>query len=109
MDNKDRELLADFKNRLPSDLKGHLEKLIVFGSRARGTHLDDSDLDMAVIVDKKTEKIEKGFEDIAYAVMWDNDFKTVLSIKVFEASKFHGALGKGYSFYRHIESDGILV
>ena len=109
MDNKGRELLEDFKNRLPSDLRGHLEKLIVFGSRAGGTHNDDSDLDIAVIVDRKNYEIEKRFEDIAYAVMWDNDFKTMLSIKVLEASKFHDAVSKGYSFYRHIESDGVLV
>lgn len=109
MEKKDIELLADFKNRLSADLKGHLEKIIVFGSRAKGTHADDSDLDIAVLVNKKTEEIEKRFEDVAYAVMWDNDFKPVLSVKVLETSKFHDAVGKGYSFYRHIETDGVLV
>ena len=109
MDNRDRELLLEFKNRLPADLKGHLEKLIVFGSRAGGTQTDDSDLDIAVLVDRKTDEIEKGFEDVAYAVMWDNDFRTMLSIKILETSRFQDALGKGYSFYKHIESDGVLV
>jgi len=109
MENKDRELLLEFKNRLPADLRGHMEKLIVFGSRARGTHTDGSDLDIAVLVDIKTDEIEKRFEDIAYAVMWDNDFKTMLSIKVLEVSKFQDAVSRGYSFYRHIESDGVLV
>lgn len=48
-------------------------------------------------------------EDIAYAVMWDYDFKPIISLKVFTESQFNKARAKGFSFYKHIEKEGILV
>ena len=53
--------------------------------------------------------MEKKLDDIAYAVMWDYDFKPIISIKVTSESRFNEALAKGFSFYRHIEKEGVSV
>jgi predicted nucleotidyltransferase len=109
MDESDRALLLEFKRRLPSDLLRHVKRLIIFGSRARGDAAEDSDLDVIALVDQKTPEIEKRLEDSIYQVMWDHDFKPVISLKVFEESRYSDALSRGFSFYRHVEKEGILI
>ncbi len=108
MNERDKALLLEFKRRIPPDLGRHLRRLIGFGSRIRGEGAEDSDLDIVVLVDEKTPEIEKQLEDIAYLVMWDHDFKPIISLKVFAESQFYNALNKGFSFYRHVE-EGISV
>jgi predicted nucleotidyltransferase len=109
MNQKDRELVLEFKEKLPADLKAHLKHLIVFGSRATGEPSGDSDLDVVALVDEKTDEIERRLEDIAYQVMWDHDFNPIISLKVLKESRFYDALNKGYSFYRNIETKGVAV
>jgi predicted nucleotidyltransferase len=109
MNQKDRELVLEFKEKLPADLKAHLKHLIVFGSRATGEPSGDSDLDVVALVDEKTDEIERRLEDIAYQVMWDHDFNPIISLKVLKESRFYDAVNKGYSFYRNIETKGVAV
>lgn len=109
MDDRDRDLILEIKRRLSSDLACHVKRLIIFGSRAKGKAAEDSDLDVVALVDERTSKIEKHLEDIAYQVMWDHDFKPIISLKVFTESHFYSAVNKGFSFYRHVQKEGIVV
>ena len=109
MDERDRALLLEFKERLPPDPAGHVKRLIVFGSRARGQATEDSDLDVLALVDKKTPELERQLEDVMYQVMWDHDFKPIVSLKVLEESQYSNALSKGFSFYLHVEKEGVPV
>jgi len=106
---KDRQIVEDFKKRLPPEVKQHMRKLIVFGSRATDHATEDSDLDIIALVDVKTPDIEIALDDVAYSVMWDRDFKPIISLKVIAESQFNGALVKGYSFYKHVEKEGVAV
>ena len=109
MNEKDREIISELKHRLTDDILTHLKKLIIFGSRARGEAAEDSDIDILAVVTEKSPDMEKKLDDIAYAVMWDYDFKPIISIKVTSESQFNEALAKGFSFYRHIEKEGVSV
>lgn len=109
MDDRDRKLIFEFKKRLSSDLAAQIKRLIVFGSRARGKAAEDSDLDVIALVDSRTSEIEKSLADIVYQVMWDNDFKPIISLKVISESQFYNALNRGFSFYRHVEKEGVSV
>jgi uncharacterized protein len=109
MDEKDRGLLSDLRNKIPLELSKHIQRVVAFGSRARGESTKDSDLDVLVLVDKKTPEIEKSLEDIAYQIMWDHDFVPIISLKVFEIAKYSNALNRGFSFYKYIEKEGIAV
>jgi uncharacterized protein len=105
----DRKIVEEFKRRLPSQVIHHIERLIVFGSRARGEALDDSDLDLIVLVNEETPGMETVLDDVAYDVMWDHDFKPIISLKVFSKSAFDSAVQRGVSFYRNVEIHGISL
>ncbi|MFH1258525.1 MAG: nucleotidyltransferase domain-containing protein [Elusimicrobiota bacterium] len=109
MDEKDKELVLEFKKIIPVELGKHLKRLIVFGSRVRGEATENSDLDVVVLVDEKTSEIERQFEDAAYQVMWDHNFKPMISLKVFAQSQFYDALNKGFSFYLHVADEGVTL
>lgn len=109
MEAKDRQLVLEFKSRLSYDVLRHLKQLILFGSRARGEGTVDSDLDLVALVDEKNPEIENKLSDAAYSVMWDHDFRPIISLKVFAESRFRSAAEKGYSFYRNVERDGIVL
>lgn len=109
MREKDKIIVQDVKGRLSEEIRDHVERLIVFGSRARGEAHADSDLDLIALVDKKTPEIEKALDDAAYEVMWDHDFDPIISLKVFSRSKFENSVARGLSFYKNIDSQGIVV
>ena len=109
MENKDRQIVEEMKKRLSPEAKQHIRKLIVFGSRATGRATEESDLDLIALVDVKTLDIESILDDVAYRVMWDRDFKPIISLKVIAESQFNAALDKGYSFYKHVEKEGVAV
>ncbi len=64
----------------------HIQELILYGSRVRGDAADDSDLDLVALVDEKTPELKIALDEIAYSVMWDRDFKPMISLKVFSES-----------------------
>ncbi len=109
MNERDKKIISDFKEKFSQDILKHVRRIIIFGSRARGTTAEDSDLDILVLVDEKTAAIEKGLEDAAYQVMWDYDFKPMISLKVFSEARFNHAVSQGFSFYQNVEREGIPV
>ena len=83
-------------------------KIIIFGSRANQKAGRSSDLDVAVLVKRKTRQLEKRLEDLAYDLMLDNDFKPIISLKIFAHDDFERRYKQGFSFYRHVRQ-GITV
>jgi predicted nucleotidyltransferase len=109
MNEQDRKIILELKSRLSADLRKRVIKLILYGSRARGGGMEDSDLDLVALVDEKTPEIEGALDEVAYGVMWDHDFKPVISLKVFSEARFRSATEKGLSFYKHVEKEGISI
>ena len=109
MNETDRNLILEIKKRLPQDVMAHIQKVIAFGSRVRGQGDEDSDLDLLILVDQKTSELEGEIEDVAYQVMWDHDFKPIISIKVFTEGGYRNFLEEGFSFYKNIEREGVAL
>lgn len=105
----DKALIEELKRRLPADVLSHIRRMVMYGSRARGDATEDSDLDLVALVDEKTPELEKALDDIAYEVMWDHDFKPIISLKVFAENRFRKAAAKGFSYYRNVEREGVTV
>jgi predicted nucleotidyltransferase len=109
MDKKDRSIIFELKKRLPPEVQRHVRKVVAFGSRVRGEGAEDSDLDLLILVDRRAPELEDKIEDIAYQVMWDHDFKPILSIKLFSEAGYLERLKEGFSFYKTIEHEGVAL
>lgn len=109
MNKRDKQVIAEFKRRVPADIAPWVKKIIIFGSRARGDATSDSDLDLAILVEVNRTDLESRMENIVYDIMWDFDFEPVISLKIFQERKFTELAAKGFSFYRHVQDEGITV
>jgi predicted nucleotidyltransferase len=109
MGETDRAIIDELRRRLPVEVLVHIRKMIMYGSRARGDAAEDSDLDLVTLVDEKTPELEQALDEIAYDVMWDHDFRPIISMKVFAEDKFRKAAAQGFSFYRNVEREGVMV
>jgi len=109
MRDEDRQVVTEFKSRIPDEILRLVRTVVVFGSRARDDAPDDSDLDLMVLVDELTPGMEERLDDIAYGVMWDRDFKPIISLKVFTEARYRSALERDFSFYRNVEKEGVPV
>ena len=105
---KDKSIIIQFKERIPEKIRQQLVRIIIFGSRANGKAGRYSDLDVAILVKRKTRRLEKRLEDIAYQLMLKHDFKPIISLKVFGQEDFERRYQQGFSFYRHVR-EGIVV
>jgi hypothetical protein len=109
MREKEKIIVEHIKRRLPEEIRRHVDRLIVFGSRAGENAPADSDLDIIALVDDKTPEIENALDDVAYDVMWDHDFDPVISLRVFSVSVFESAVARGLSFYKNVDKQGIVL
>jgi uncharacterized protein len=57
-----RDALRSFKEILAAKYGPHLRSLYLFGSRARGDHCPDSDIDIAVFLDEATDPVGEQFD-----------------------------------------------
>ncbi|MBI2354738.1 MAG: nucleotidyltransferase domain-containing protein [Deltaproteobacteria bacterium] len=105
----DKQLVEELKRRLPPDVQQHIRRMIMYGSRSRGDAAEDSDLDLVALVDENTPELERTLDEIAYNVMWDHDFKPIISLKVFAEERFRSAVARGFSYYRNVEREGVTV
>jgi predicted nucleotidyltransferase len=102
-------LVRTLKKRLEEVAGEKLQAVIVYGSRAWGHPDPDSDLDVAAIVRDCTPQLEEALLEAAYQVMWDNDFTPLISLQVFDAGSFADYREKGFSFYRKVAEEGIVL
>ncbi|MDR2835960.1 MAG: nucleotidyltransferase domain-containing protein [Bacteroidales bacterium] len=82
------------------------QKLILFGSQARGEERQDSDWDLLMLLDKsKPEEID---EDNAYKfVLMGWKLGVYISIKIYTLNEWQ--IRKPSIFYKNIEQDGIEI
>jgi len=81
------------------------EKVYLFGSYAQGRANDDSDLDIAVVL----ENDKSDFENICNIRMALLDLESPLDILVFKPKDFENKHNSAYSFVKQITNEGILV
>ena len=96
-------LLHEVKRRLVAHYGNRLDRVVLFGSRARGDHREDSDYDIAVFlrdVDGIWPETER-LADLSWEI-WESTH-AVLSMKPFDRADWK----RDSLIMRHIHQDGI--
>jgi predicted nucleotidyltransferase len=120
-------------NYLPTDKQAELfhivsliketvpaEMIILFGSCARNDWVEEkydedhfkyqSDMDILVIVENKSETTQSKFErDIEYKIEQDNRIKTPVSVIVHDVDFINRRLSKAQYFFTDIKKEGVLL
>ncbi len=82
--------------------------VILYGSRARGDAVSDSDYDLLILVDGNAS-LEK--EDLIRAQLFPIEIETgcVLTIVTYSRKDWNSSLYKVMPFYQNIEKDGVVL
>jgi len=102
---------ADFKKR------GRILKIILFGSYARGTYVDEphtmkgyrSDYDILVIVNSKKLAEPEYWDKATDRLMWDKGVSTPVGLIVHGAREVNNFLADGQYFFVDILREGIVL
>ncbi len=104
-----QSILALFVKEVKRILEKDMDKVIVYGSYARGDFNENSDIDIMVLTSRPEEEI-KPVEYELYDVAFDLLMKYGLNISVIVKNKDHfnywlGAL----PFYDNVEKEGVII
>ncbi len=101
-----KHVLKEVKNVLNDLYKDKLVDIILYGSYARGDQKDESDIDLAIIIDddirpfREIEQINDEIYDI------DLKYSVVISIHPISKRKF---LVENHSYFKNLKKEGISL
>lgn len=109
MSHKLSVLLESYREAVAQALGNRFNKMILYGSYARGDFEQDSDMDIMILVDVKPEEISV-YADKVYDITYDFEMQygmeinpSVQSIQIYEQWK------AVYPLFMNIEKDGVAV
>ncbi|WP_332302640.1 nucleotidyltransferase and HEPN domain-containing protein [Rhizobium sp. GR12] len=113
------EEFAGIVERSKSDAKkdGRIYKIILFGSYARGTWVDEphtskgyrSDFDILVIVSNKELADPKYWDKATDRLMWDREIETPVGLIVHGAREISNFLHDGQYFFVDLAREGVVL
>lgn len=102
---KDAAAVGEFARRVRATLHEKLVDLKLFGSKATGRDMAESDIDVLVVVDEASVAIEDEVLDIAFQVNLAHD--VYISPRVISRRILDDPLWKITPFLQHIAKEGI--
>ena len=99
----DRQIVREFQRRL-ADIVPILD-LHVFGSRARGDAVPDSDLDVFIEVEAYTPELRQRISELAWEVGFETD-RIISTVVTTRHELEHGAMGAN-PLVLNIEHEGV--
>lgn len=99
-------ILEDFLLRI-TPVRDRIKRIVLFGSRAKGTERSDSDYDLLLIVTQKDGLLI----DVLYEAVMDVllSHGRLVSLKIFPEQEFARLQALQTPFAQHVEREGILV
>lgn len=102
-------LLVEYRKAVEQILEEHFNRMILYGSYARGDFKHDSDMDIMILAEIQPEEIS-GYADKVYDITYDFEIRygieinpSIQSIQIYDQWK------KVYPFFMNIEKDGVAV
>ena len=104
---EDQAWLDAYRQELDKKFPGLVERMILFGSKARGTATADSDLDLLVVIKDGDWWLKRDLRRCGYALAVATE--VVPSIMVFTAAEWASYATRQAPFYRTVSRDGVAV
>jgi predicted nucleotidyltransferase len=101
--------LQEFVRRARAELGGRVERIVLYGSRARGDYEDESDIDLLVFVNKgeDLERIRESLSELAWEICNKYDSSFFIQRWAFTEEDFEREAS--YFFIRNIKREGVVV
>jgi predicted nucleotidyltransferase len=96
-------------NKMPSILLGDLDKIVLYGSCARGDFSDDSDIDIALFT-KCDRLTSKKYDDELMDIVTDvaMDIGTIVEYVCIPTDEYNQKK-EWYGYFQNIEREGIVL
>lgn len=104
---KDKEAKAVLSLKEMLEERIHILDFRVFGSKARGDALPDSDIDVMIEVEEYLPEIESAIDDLVYEINLDYD--CFISVIIFSKKEIEEGPMSESQIYKAIEREGIRV
>lgn len=104
---KDAAATKEFVRQLRARLQTHVLDLKLFGSKATGRDVEESDIDVLVVVDQKTPELEDHVLDIAFDVNVAHE--VYISPRVIAKAILDDPVWTITPFLRHIAAEGVSL
>ncbi len=99
--------LKSFAEDLRSLFGDRVEKILLYGSYARGEEAPGSDVDLAVLLTEKRREDRKKAQELAEEWMQETELR--FSVRVFEEDEFEEKVEEGYSFHTNVKKEGVEI
>jgi predicted nucleotidyltransferase len=104
---QERETIQAFLQALQRQFQTRVLSVLLFGSRARGEAGPDSDVDLAVIVDRDDLEIQTAIRDLAVEIWLE--YGLYLSTRVWSKAHWNRLKAIRTGLFRNIEREGIVL
>jgi predicted nucleotidyltransferase len=103
----ERKVIQDFKENLLNRLPQRVYRMVLFGSRAKGTAKKGSDMDVLVVVDKRNAKSRDMILDVASRISLSSGI--LVSPLVLSKEEFAREIDYGTHLAKVVSSEGIVL
>ena len=99
--------VEEFKRRLLAELPGQVKDIILFGSKVRGDAHPGSDIDLLVIVDRRTPEVDHVVSEITADILLEK--RIDVSALDFTTDQIAELTAIGTPFIRNVADEGIVL
>lgn len=103
----EQKAIKAFKYRLLDKYPKEIKDLRLFGSKARGDSHPESDIDLLIIVERRTEEIDDFIIELVCDVL--NEFGVYLETVTYEKNSFESDLRMQYPFLLNVDRESIAI
>lgn len=99
--------IEEFVSKVKELFGDRLDRVVLYGSYARGEQLPGSDVDLAVILKEEREDDREKLLDLRSDYLIDDEI--YFSPRIFEKEEFEKRVEENYSFYTNVDEEGVEV
>ena len=101
--------INDLRDHLLSRLPGLIQRIVMYGSYARGDAKEDSDVDVLIVVDESSPSVVEETRAVRYQVMENYQYQPLLSLLVLSDKDWQGLSKRSAGLKYNIEREGITI